>query len=270
MSSSRGLLGLGGLSGRAVLLPQQRQFHLSCGNNQQINTKRHPVPTWNRFQILEMAKPILPRGERTTQNIWKNCPKIDEFAKKSEEETLDQLDYLYSQQLRQHLDQSQMVAFFHGNSIKSLNRRKNFQNARRCKLELKGYSIPVSEEALKGSEYEAMTHFTRGSCHECWFVFSDEVAPENLLKFTKKSADLIFLGVAVHGRILDKSQLTKLTTMPSIETLHGELSTLLQMPLMRTTQLLSSGAQNLSINLEQYVKDQSPPSHENDGDKSDA
>jgi len=216
------------------------------------------MPHWSRFKILELASPVLPKPPQTTQHLWEECPKVEEDAAAAEKDSLTPLDLLYAEQFRGYLNRSKMVAFYHGNSSKSFNRRKNFQNARRCKMEIKGYDRVLSDHVLKGSEYEAMMHFTAGSMEDCWFVFSEELEPANILKFNKKAIDLVFLGVAVHGRILDKSQLAKLATMPTIETLHGELSTLLQMPLMKTTQLLSSGTQKLSSQLEQYVKDQSP------------
>ena len=64
-------------------------------------------------------------------------------------------------------------------------------------------------------------------------------------------------GAVVDNRLLNKKQLQEYVTMPSLDTLRGELCSILQMPARKTSTLLGSNQQKLSMNLEQYVKDQS-------------
>ncbi len=59
-----------------------------------------------------------------------------------------------------------------------------------------------------------------------------------------------------HYRFLSKKQLQNLAAMPHIDVLRGELCSILQSPARKTVSLLGSNQQALSMNLEQYVKDQ--------------
>ena len=262
--NSRGLGGLRRLKWESLskksdwTLVSQRSFHLSATDmKRQPNYRHHFHAHWNRYQVLELAKPELPRNEATTQNLWQNCPKMLMMAEEAAMSQPNHLEQLYGEQFLEWLERSQMIAYFHANSLMWGPKRQNFQNARRSKFELVGYEKSVCEPVLRNSKWSNLLHFTRGSFNDCYFAFSEEVNPQGLLKFIKKAQDLVFLGVVVHGRIIDKAQLTKLANMPSIDILHSELSTILQMPLMKTTQLLQSHPQKLSTNLGQYIKDQS-------------
>jgi len=253
-----------------------RTLHLtSTTNNRQANTKKHRTAVWDRFQILELAKPVLPElCPEDTSQLWKECPKEAEDRLWIESRFKpNPLEALYMDELRKHLEESPMVAVFQGNSMNHFNQRRNFQNARRCNFEYKSYTKKMTQEVLVGSKWENLAHFTRASIDDCHFAFSrqldnqrnplpDEIRleprPKDLLNFIKKSLDLVFLCVCVHGRIIDKSQLTKLADMPGIDSLHSELSAILQTPARRTSQLLGSNQQKLSVQLEQYVKDNTP------------
>ena len=78
-----------------------------------------------RFQVLEMSKPVMPElSPPTTQNLWQSCPKMDELAEKAKDDELNPLEALYAEQLKTYFKDSQMVAYFHDNSMKHENRRK--------------------------------------------------------------------------------------------------------------------------------------------------
>merc|ERR1712110_211085 len=271
---------LAGGAGKAVRMSADapgsvRMLHFTSVNqNRQANTKKHRVADWQRFQIMELAKPVLPElGPEDTSELWRHCPKeIDDRKDFDFNFKSNPLEKIYAEELRQHLDESPMIAVFQGNSMNHFNARRNFQNARRCNFEYKYYSKKTTFDVLIGSRWENLTHFTRATAQKngnCHFAFSrqldnlrnplpDEIRLEprakDLLSFIKKSLDLVFLCVVVHGRIIDKSQLTKLADMPGIDSLHSELSAILQTPTRRTSQLLGSNQQKLSIQLDQYVK----------------
>jgi len=247
------------------------------GSSRQATTKVHRPAIWERFQIVELAKPNIPINyPANTASLWQACPKEQE-----DEETYqrrfqpDPLEMLYTEELRRHLEESPMVAVFQGLSMELINQRKNFQMARRNNFEYKKYSVKTTQEVLVGSKWENLAHFTKGSIYDCHFAFSRQLdlnreplpdairlepRPADLLNFIKKSTDLVFLCVMVHGRIIDKAQLQNLSTMPSIDVLRGELVSILGSPAAKTSSLLGASPQKLSIQLEQYIKDQSPNS----------
>jgi hypothetical protein len=71
---------------------------------------------------------------------------------------------------------------------------------------------------------------------------------------------MFFSAAVAEGRILDRAGLLKLQNLPSIDVLRGELCSILQMSAQKTLRLLQSNQQNLSVNLAQYVKDQTDKS----------
>ena len=58
------------------------------------------------------------------------------------------------------------------------------------------------------------------------------------------------------NRLLKKKELQEYVSLPSLDTLRGELCSILQMPARKTSTMLGANQQKLSVNLEQYVKDQ--------------
>merc|ERR1712212_1199327 len=205
-----------------------RTLHITATNNRrQANTKYHRTAFWERFQILELAKPVLPElGPLDTSELWRDCPKqLDDRKYYEREIQPNPLEQLYAEELRSHLEESPMIAVFQGNSMKHFNQRKNYQNARRCNFELKSYSLKTTQDVLIGSQWENLAHFTSATVPrgDCYFAFSKQLdnqrrplpdemrlepRPKDLLAFIKKSLDLVFLCVVVHGRIIDKYQLT--------------------------------------------------------------
>lgn len=125
-------------------------------------------------------------------------------------------------------------------------------------MELKRYNRAICHQVMEGSKWEALLHFTDDQVHEAHLVFGPKMDPDAILKFAKKCPDLVLLGAVMYGRILDKNQINRVAKMSGIEQQHAELSAILQMPLMRTTQLLGNPSQTLSQNLTQYIKDQAP------------
>ena len=69
------------------------------------------------------------------------------------------------------------------------------------------------------------------------------------------SLDFILIGGFVEDRMLSKEQLVKVSKLPLIDNLRGELVAILGSLPTKTSQLLSHQQTMLSMNLTQYVKD---------------
>ena len=49
------------------------------GSGRRANTKKHRPAFWERFEVLEVTKPVLPDIEPTnTAELWRACPKEEE------------------------------------------------------------------------------------------------------------------------------------------------------------------------------------------------
>ena len=66
-------------------------------------------------------------------------------------------------------------------------------------------------------------------------------------------------GGFVEDRMLSKDELGRASKLPAKEHLQGELLTVVESAPSNTSQLLGHHIQNLSVNLEQFIKDQTTP-----------
>ena len=88
---------------------------------------------------------------------------------------------------------------------------------------------------------------------------ADKVDPSKLLAYDKKVPEFILLGAIIEDRMLDRAGLTHVATNlypRGIASLHAELSSILQTPSQKISQSLGRNQQQLSENLQQYIKDQ--------------
>ena len=228
--------------------------------------KEHRHAYWERMQILEFTKPRYDVKNKTTKDLWQECPREKELDEiKAERYEANELERLYAAQMREFFEQSSMIGIFHVNPIKHRPQRMAWQNARRHGFELKKYNNRICREALKNTKWEdvVMFHVEMGRM-ETQFAFcmdpADKIDPAKLLAYDKKVPEFILLGAIIENRMLDRAGLIHAATSlypRGIESLHGELSTILQTPARKASQLLSRNQQKLSENLKQYIKDQS-------------
>ena len=72
LSSSPNLSPVAGCGVRMLHIPP------AC-SGRNATTKKHRTAFWERFEVLELAKPVLPAVEPpTTADLWRACPKEEE------------------------------------------------------------------------------------------------------------------------------------------------------------------------------------------------
>merc|ERR1712062_501966 len=109
----------------------------------------------------------------------------------------------------------------------------------------------VVEEVLEDSKLQNLLPLINETNR---YVFSEGTNIKQLFNLTNKMPELILLGGVVDNRILTRAGLTQFAASPPIESLHGELSCLLNSAAQKTHSLLNSHQQNLTVNLQQYIK----------------
>ena len=70
------------------------------------------------------------------------------------------------------------------------------------------------------------------------------------------------VGGLVENQLLSREGLTRYAALPGIESLRGELCSVLNSGAQKTRSLLNSHQQKLSTNLEQYIRQLSPSNEE--------
>lgn len=143
-------------------------------------------------------------------------------------------------------------------------------------------SKKIATMALAGTEFEPVLKLHVGrTCYLC----SKDLQVPKLLKFAKKMNTYILLGKlticlplqlhkyynliivsggVVQGRLLTKSQLLWVATLPNIDTLRAELCSILSSPSSQLSQTLTYQQQSLSRSLEQHVNQENQVSVKED------
>ena len=124
-------------------------------------------------------------------------------------------------------------------------------------MELKNFEHIVVRGAFQGTKWENLLFFLEGSLWGQKIVFCPEMKPEKLMQLEKKVPEAFLMAAVVENRILDRGEIQALINMPTIDILLGETVSILNSPAQKTLRLLNSNQQNLSTNLNQYVKDKS-------------
>ena len=225
--------------------------------------KKHRHAYWERMQLLEFTKPQYGTKHQTTMDLWQECPREQELLEDTRHKA-NELEILYAAQMREYFERSPLIGIFHVNPIKYRPQRIAWQNARRHGFELKKYNNRICREALKNTKWENVVLFhTEMGRMETQFAFyiesADKIDPAKLLAYDKKVPEFVLLGAILEDRMLDRAGLTHAATNlypRGIESLHAELSTILQTPARKLSQSLGRNQQKLSENLQQYIKDQ--------------
>ncbi|KAJ8320692.1 hypothetical protein KUTeg_002279 [Tegillarca granosa] len=130
-------------------------------------------------------------------------------------------------------------------------------------LMMYSFSNAFMRRALEGTERENMIP---------WFIgYNVIVCCEDnkidlFMKLVQKMPEIIPLGGLMNNKLLSRPDLEKIRKLPNIETLRGELVSILSQSAGREThRLLGSHQQTLSTNLTQLVKQ----SHEDSSGKTD-
>jgi hypothetical protein len=88
-------------------------------------------------------------------------------------------------------------------------------------------------------------------------LFSPTVEPAKILRYVKKVPEFSLLACIVENRILSRDQLAAMVNMPDLATSRAELAGLLAHHQRRTLTLLQANQQQLTVNLNQLIKDRS-------------
>jgi len=229
--------------------------------HRRVNIQKPHRPDFFRQKLLELSGPVW-KEQLEIEELPQECEYEDRMEERhSWDKHINQLEKFYVEELVEMFEKSPMIAFFHSNPIKLADWRKAWQNGRRQKMELAKFSRRVGMAGLKGTQWENCLHFFMsfpGNPYEQPILFSPEVEPRKLITFTKKVPEFHLLGCVVYGRILSKAQISALVDLPDLHQQHTQLCALLNMQQKQTLSLLQSNQSNLSLQLDQYVKDQSP------------
>ena len=82
------------------------------------------MPTWKRKKILAFAAPRIPEEFPTTENIWQDCPREIEVKSLEESDKPNAFEQHYVNEVKELIDKSKMIAFFHANDLGTRSTRR--------------------------------------------------------------------------------------------------------------------------------------------------
>lgn len=91
------------------------------GNRPNIQKPRHAP--WSRLKLLELSRPRWTDPHPTTEHQYRDCPREEELERKAELQRPNAFDMIYVAELKQWLEKSQMIGFFHNNIVRTIPKR---------------------------------------------------------------------------------------------------------------------------------------------------
>jgi large subunit ribosomal protein L10 len=164
---------------------QQKRFR------SKINIQKPRAPHHERGKIEKFITPFISNPD--THKHWsERCLKVTRGKVTS---TIDKpYDTLLARECLNWFNQSNMVALFHVNSIKSDEVFDLTVALKRENMHLKGYQNSILRIAYRDSIYRPLTQLIQKHNRINFFVFSQDTNVNKLTKILKQTPQLILLG----------------------------------------------------------------------------
>lgn len=217
---------------------------------------QRPIPDhYVKARYKAALEPIYP--DHLTNKPWfEVCGNI---ITKKEEEERSKYEELLAKLFHSRFADSQLIAIFHENSTKALELMKIKQMLHGHDMKMVFGSKKIANMALAGTEFEPILrlHLSKTA-----YLCSKDLQVPKLLKFAKKMPTYVLLGGFVQGRLLTKTQLQWVATLPDINMLRAELCSILSSSTSQLSQALTYQQQNLSRSLELHAQQENQISDE--------
>ena len=179
-------------------------------------------------------------------------PCVELAGKKTKEILESPYDKIIAKEVRNWLDHSQMVGFFHINPINADDHFKARVAFHKNNMQLKQYGRQIMFQALLNSKYEELLPlFASKTC----MVFSPESKKvAQMLKIVKKVPQMHLICGIVENRLLSKNEFLDYSKMSDITTARSQLVGVLNMASSQLVQNLESHQNNLVNVLDAHVR----------------
>ena len=88
-------------------------------------------------------------------------------------------------------------------------------------------------------------------------AFGNEINMKSVLKLFNRHPRIQLLGAVIENTIMNIDNISTYSNLPSLKDMHSELVQMLSQPSQELSRLLEINQNNLSISLEQYMKQKS-------------
>lgn len=207
-----------------------------------INIQRPRKPHYERARINFATAPLIePTYERCRMKLT-GKKKIIEKGPYS---------LIIAREVRQHFENSKVVAFFHMNPIKAEPQFDAQVAFHKQGMKLKAYNKNILQLALEGTKFEPILPLFQSSSS---VVFSPEPKLPQILKISKKIPQMILLAGYAEERYLSKNELVALAQMADIQVTRAQFAAVLDSVGGQLVQNLQAHQTNLVSLLDLHAK----------------
>ncbi|XP_069111706.1 large ribosomal subunit protein uL10m-like [Argopecten irradians] len=251
-------------SARACLRPA------SCTWSQQVRLKHkfNSKKPWlnvrsHKHRIFQVVTQPLYVPENFPVKV---CPRLDRKSQENKSLEMGDAEKFIYRGCERMFQENRMIVVCQNLPCHSVDVAKAKGLLNKSNLKMKVYSNKFARMAVTGTELESMKPWFEGRNS---YIVSEEPNVAAVVHDLKKIPFLIMLGGFVDGKLFTKEGLLKISKLPPIEELRGELCSILNMAAGgRTSSLLQSHQQTLAVNLDQLVKQGTPDQSTQGNDQS--
>lgn len=213
-----------------------------------INIQKPKLPHWRKAQFQRLTEPKFP-ATADLLSSHRGCYLAVEVPQPKEN---NPLEVLISTKLREVCDSSELMVFFHRNSMSMTEIHKAWQMLKRSGFTYhKLFNNVIARHAFAGSHLEPVLQLCQSHTS---LITCQEPRVAQLLKLQKKLPQLVVLGGVVEGRFMSAAHLQDYSKLPDLATQHAQLSSLLAGPAAVVSASLNHHQAALVRSLAEYAR----------------
>ncbi|XP_039501837.1 39S ribosomal protein L10, mitochondrial [Drosophila santomea] len=179
-----------------------------------INIQRPKAPHYERARVVAVTQPKYPELPKA-----KSCFKTR--AERTQQQQENPYNEIIAREVRNWLDHSRLVAFFHLNSITADDIFRVRVQLHKQNLHLKSYGSKIIEQAVKNTRYEAIVPLFHSN--HCVVFSPDPQKSAAMLRIVRRVPQMVLLGGIVEETILSRNQLVDYAQMPGLQAAQAQL-----------------------------------------------
>ncbi|XP_058794274.1 large ribosomal subunit protein uL10m [Phymastichus coffea] len=169
-----------------------------------VNVQK-PRPPHHRRGIVEKFITPFISNPHTFKPWSERCQKITENKEKAQKK-VNPYDVIIARECLNWFKSSNMVGFFHVNSITGEDQFNFAVQLKKANMYLKGYQTSILDLALKDTIYEPTLCLLQRMNRINLFVFSQETDAEKLFKISKKTSQVVLIAGILNGKLLHRNE----------------------------------------------------------------
>lgn len=217
------------------------------------NLRRPAIPHWSRAVVLKLTKPIY-KDPNEGIHPRELCIKREKALQQQAKE-VNPFEQILADEFLEKIENAKLVAVFHQLPMAESELFAARIQLNKINLQYLKHNNTIMRLAFAGTKYDALLKLYESTT--CTFI-GDDPAVAKLLKLEKKISGLVLVGGIVEGRFMCVQDLKDYAALPSLQTLQGQLVSILSTPAQHLSQNLTANQMELSSALSRHAASPKP------------